>query len=152
MCSGLLIASKTRSRGASKRRVSRISRSDGVLTLKLLLFPAPLTAMCVLLFLRECLQIRIEAIESLLPDGPIPLGPVGNVPNRARLETAWTPLRLAAARDQPRAFEHAQVLRYGRQADIERLRKLSHGPFARDEPGQNRAPGRIGQGRERGTE
>src|SRR4029434_2178473 len=110
MCYGLLIASNTRLRGASNRRVSRISRSDGVVTLKLSLFATRLTAMSLLLRF-ESLQIGIQAIETLCPDRAIGLGPVGHFLERPCLESAGPPLGLASTRYQARPFEHAQMLR-----------------------------------------
>src|SRR5436309_3073082 len=98
MCSGLVIASKSRWRGASKSRVKRISRSDGVVTLKLTLLAARLTAMFFLLRF-ELVQIGIEAIETLFPDRAIALGPVGHVLERPRLEPAGPPLGQALSRD-----------------------------------------------------
>src|SRR3954471_10831581 len=107
MCSGLLIASKTRRRGASNRRVMRISRSGGVVTLKVSLFLAACTAMSLLLGLQR-LQIVLEPIEPRLPHRPVALGPLRNLLERRSLETAGTPLRVAAAADQAGPLQHAE--------------------------------------------
>src|SRR6266545_2985239 len=120
MCSGLLIASNTRWRGASNRRVIRISRSDGVVTVKVSLFAALLTAMFLLLRF-ELLPIGIEPIATLFPDRAIAVGPVGHLPERARLGPAGPRLRRPSSRDQSRSFEHAQVLRDGGETHVERL-------------------------------
>src|SRR5712691_3119059 len=108
-CSAVVIASKTRVRAASNRCVNRISRSDGVVTLKLSLFATRLTAMFFLLRF-ELPQVGIEAIETLFPDRAIALGPVGHFLERPHLEPAGPPLGLASARDQARPFEHAKML------------------------------------------
>src|SRR5687768_17628696 len=50
--------------------------------------------------------------------------------SRGRLEAAGPPLGIAAARDQPRPFEHPEMLRHGRHAHRERLGQLGHGPLA----------------------
>src|SRR5688500_9371454 len=108
-CSGLVIASNTSRRGASNRRVMRISTSDGVVTWKVSLFATRATTMCFLLRL-QFQQIGLEPIEALLPDVPVGLRPLGHVLERLRMDPARPPLRLAAADDQPGPFQHAQVL------------------------------------------
>jgi hypothetical protein len=108
------MASNTSRRGASKSRVNRISTSDGVVTVKLSLFAVPLPIMsCLLPF--HFLKIGIQPVESLFPNVPVPLGPLGHVLERTRLEAAVPPLCLASAGDETGALEHAQVLRHGRQ-------------------------------------
>src|SRR6185436_2736386 len=103
-CSGLLIASNTRWRGASNRRVIRISRSDGVVTLKVSLFATrPPTMFLLLRF--EMLQVGVQAIEPLFPDGAVALGPLGDLLERRRLQAAWPPLRFPSTRDQTGALE-----------------------------------------------
>src|SRR5918995_6596595 len=147
MCSGLLIASNTRCRGASNTRVMRISRSPGVVTSKVSLFAALLTAMSLLLCF-QFLQIDFEAVQTAFPERPIALRPVSDLLERSRFQTARPPLRVAAAGDQPRPFEHAQVLRDGRHAHLEGLRQFGDRALARCQPGENRAPCGVGKGRE----
>src|SRR5262249_29434965 len=82
-CSGLVIASYTRWRGASKRRVRVISRSEGVVTLKVSLFATRLAGMVPLLRFRglcpfQFLKVAVEAIETCFPDMAIAFGPVGD--------------------------------------------------------------------------
>src|SRR5437773_5993753 len=148
MCSGLLIASNTRLRGASNRRVSWMSRSDGVVTLKLSLFATRFTAISLLLRF-ELPQVGIEAIETLFPDRAVALGPRGDFLERSRLEPAGPPLGLASTRDQARPFEHPQMLRDRGQTDLERSGQLGDRALPRDESRENRAAGGIRQGRER---
>src|SRR5688572_33095570 len=117
-CSGLVSASKTRCRGASKRRVSSISVSDGVETLKVRLFAALLTGMGFLLGVLgfHLLEVAVEAVEPCLPNMAVAFSPVRHFLERRRLDAAGSPLRLAAARDEPGAFQHAEVLGYGGHA------------------------------------
>src|SRR5215204_6395049 len=103
MCSGLLIASNTRCLGASNRRVMRISHSPGVVTSKVSLFAALLTAMSLLLSF-EFLQIDFEAVQAAFPERPVALRPIGHLFQRGRFEPARPPLRVAAAGNQPRAL------------------------------------------------
>src|SRR5687768_11772404 len=120
MCSGLVMASKTRRRGASNSRVRPISRSEGVVTLKVSLFAALLTGMSFLLRF-ELLQIGLEAIEPLFPDRAIALRPFGHFFQRCRFEPAGPPLRLAPPDDQSSPLEDAQVFGDGGHAHLERL-------------------------------
>src|SRR6188508_334281 len=151
MCSGLLIASNTRWRGASKTRVRRISHSDGVVTAKLSLFTALPTGMSLLLCF-EFLQVRVQTIEALLPDGPISLRPLGHFLERRRVEPAGPPLGITSPDDQPCAFENTQVLRDGRHAHRERLRQFGDRALTRREAAENRTPGGVGERGERGAQ
>src|ERR1700676_3476419 len=92
-CSGLVHASKTRRRGASKTRVKTISRSDGVVTVKALLFFATMF----LLLLLHFQQILIETLKTLVKETAIVLHPASDVLERSGLEPAGPPLGFAAA-------------------------------------------------------
>src|ERR1041384_4273024 len=118
MCSGRVITSNTSCLGASNRRVSRISSSDGWLTSKLPLFAVALATMMLLLSF-QALQIAVHAIQALLPDVPVVLGKGGHGAQRGGVDLAGPPLRLLPARDQAGALQHAQVLRHGGQAHVE---------------------------------
>src|SRR2546428_926514 len=120
MCSHEACASNTRSRGASNTRVMTISRSDGVVTVSWLL-PLPPIALLLCSPL-EVLQVLVQPVVALLPEVPVPLGPLGNLLERPRLEPGGPPLPLPAPRDQPRPLEHLQVLRDRREAHLERSR------------------------------
>src|SRR6266542_3270541 len=125
MCSHEVCASNTRSRGASKTRVMTISRSEGVVTVSLLL---PLPPIALLLSSRlELVQVLVQPIVTLLPEATVPLGPLGNLLERLRPQPGGTPLPLPAPRDEPGALQHLQVLRDRRQAHLERLRQLGDG-------------------------
>src|SRR5688572_11367710 len=105
MCSGLLMASQTRCRGASNRRVIVMARSEGIVIAKVSLFAARLAGMFHLLAGFEGFQVAVEAVEPLLPERAVPLGERRHVLQRPRLEPARPPLRFAAARHEPGAFE-----------------------------------------------
>src|SRR5687767_5522984 len=107
-CSGFVMASNTRRLGASNRRVSTISRSDGVVALKVSLFATMPAAMFLLLGCKF-LQVGFETIETLFPDDAVPLGPVRHFLERRRFEAARPPLGLASPDDEPCALEYAQV-------------------------------------------
>src|SRR2546430_2665735 len=122
-CSGLLCASNTRRRGASKTRVSSISRSDFKVsvmtpTCRLIGFVLLLVTTCFLPFLKLG-QIGIELTETLVPDPAIGIHPVGSLLQPGRLEPARSPLRLPALCDQAGALEHFEVLRDSRQLQME---------------------------------
>src|SRR5437660_12210294 len=125
MCSHELCASNTRSRGASNTRVVTISRSDGVVTVSLLplppiaLLPSSSSSSSSSL---EFLQVLVQPVVALLPEAPIPLGPVRDLFERPRLEPGGPPLPLPAPGDQPGQLEHLQMLRDGGHAHLERLR------------------------------
>src|SRR5712692_9744976 len=92
-CFGSVHTLNTSSRDASKTRVMTSIRSDGSVAG---LF---LSAMFLLLVLKF-VQVIVQTIEALVPERAIVLHPVGDVLERARLQPAGPPLRLAAARDQ----------------------------------------------------
>src|SRR5262249_19491598 len=142
-CSGFVMASNTRRGGASNSRVNTISRSEGVVVLKVWLFATLLTAISFLLPF-QFVQVVVESVEARLPDVAIPFGPVSHFLQRARFDAARPPLGLPAPGDEAGALEHAQVLRDGGHAHVERLGELGHRAFARGQAGENRPPGWIG--------
>src|SRR5437870_1728336 len=99
-------AFQTRETGASKAR-STTSGSFFVTTLSF----AAIFLLLALNFLRlvlalQFLEIAFQPVEALLPVAPVVLDPSGDVLERGRPEPAGPPLRLAAALDQARAFQH----------------------------------------------
>src|SRR5437773_504211 len=121
-------ASHTRATGASKVR-STTSGSSFVTTLSF----AAIFLLLALNFLRlvlalQFLKVGTQLVETLLPVAPVVLDPVGDVPERSRLEPAGPPLRLAAARDQARAGKNFQMCGGGGEADgggCDKLRERS---------------------------
>src|SRR5262245_34205298 len=103
----------------------RISTSDGVVTTKLSLFAARFPIMLRLPLL-QLLQVQIEPIQPALPDVAILFGPAGHVLQRSRVDPAMPPLRIAAPRDETRAFQDTQVLRNGGHAHLEGLSQFRH--------------------------
>src|SRR2546429_7378775 len=141
-CSGLVVASKTRRRGASRTLVITSSVSDGVARVTTgLLF----TAICFLLVL-QLTQVIAQLTHTLFPDLAIALHPIGYVLQRSRLQPAGPPLRLPALGDQAGPAQDLEVLGDGRQLEPERLGPLHHRGFAPGHTGQDRPPGWVGHG------
>src|SRR5882724_1304902 len=90
-------------------------------------------------------EVALQLVEALLPVAAVVFDPVGDVFQRIGLQPARTPLRLAAALDEPGALEHLQVLGDGGQAHVEGLGDLHHRGLARGEAREDRSPGGIGE-------
>src|SRR5688572_19766059 len=154
MCSQEVCASNTRSRGASNTRDITISRSDGVvvtswfLPLPLIVLPLSFPWSSSL----ELLQVVVQPVVALVPEAPVPLGPLGDLLERLGLEPCGPPLPLPTSHDEPRPLEHLQVLRDGRHAHLERLRQLGDGGLPRRQPAEDRPPSGIRERRERSIE
>src|SRR5439155_874994 len=138
MCSQEVCASNTRSRGASKIRVMTISRSDGVVTVSLLLSLSPIALL--LSSTLELLQVLVQSVVALFPEPPVRRGPLRDLPERTSLEPGGPPLPFPAPRDQPRPLEHLQVLGDRRQAHLEWRRQLSHRGLPSGEPREDGPP------------
>src|SRR6266542_4848437 len=150
MCSHELCASNTRSRGASRTMIITISRSDGVVTVSSLL---PLSPIALLLSSSlDLVQVLVESVVTLLPEAPISLGPLGDLPERPSIEPGGPPLPLSASSYQPRSLEYLQVLRDRREAHIEWLRQLGDRGLSRRQPRENRPSRGIREGRERAVQ
>src|SRR6266516_2968804 len=147
MCSHEVCASNTRSRGASKTRVMTISRSEGVVTVSLLLPLSPIALP--LSSTLELLQVPVQPVVALFPEPAIPLDPLRDIPERTSLEPGGPPLPLPAPGDQPGPLEDLQVLGDRRQAHLERRRQLGHRGLPSREPREDRPPRGIRQRRER---
>src|SRR5579864_3202200 len=102
-------------RGASKIRVMV---SSGAVDSATLFFAI------VVVLLLQLAQILFQAVEAFVPEAAIVVEPIRGVLERTRGEPAWTPLSLAAARDQPSALEHLEMLGDGGQAHLEGLGEL----------------------------
>src|SRR6266702_3003424 len=142
----------TRATGASKVR-STTSGSSFVTTLSF----AAISLLLALNFLRlvlapQFLKVGTQLVETLLPVAPVVLDPVGDVPEWSRLEPAGPPLRLAPSRDQARAGKNFQVPGDGGKADVEGFCKLLNRSLSGREPGEDRAPGGVGEGGEDGAQ
>jgi hypothetical protein len=83
---------------------------------------------------------------------PVRADPIGDIPQPLGAEAARPPLRLPPLFDEPGALEDLEVLRDGRQAEIERRGQLGDRRVARRQPREDRATRRVREGRERGAE
>src|SRR4030065_2733632 len=79
-CLGLVHASHTSSRGASKVRVMTISRSAGFVE-SFLVFASIFLLLCL-----QGLKIAIQAVETLVPELAILLDKIGGMVSRRRIE------------------------------------------------------------------
>src|SRR5713101_6696864 len=158
-CSGVVMASNTRCRGASNTRVMAISRSDGVVIFRVLSTFA--STLLLLLYSDfgfgsrrgfhrflglQFLQIVVEAIEALIPEPAEVSQPAIDLFERDRRDTARSPLRLAPTRDQAGMFQHLEMFRDRGKAHVEWLGEFRHRRFAERQSRQNRPPCRIGEG------
>src|SRR2546430_1260040 len=139
-CFGSVHALYTRSGGASKTRVVTRVRS-GAITL----FPVAMPSVLPLQFA----QMRVQAIETVLPKDAIALHPPRCLTEPSCLQSGGSPLRVPSARDEPGVFEHLQVLGDRGKRHVKRLRELSDGGVPRRQPGEDRTAGRIGDRPER---
>src|SRR5215475_6996338 len=100
-CSGSVQALKTRLRSAAKTRVMTSSRSAASAA-------ALLLAAMFRLLLSQFAQILVQTLETLLPEPPILLQPLGGVLERTRLKPTGAPLCFTTTRDQTGAFEYLE--------------------------------------------
>src|SRR5262249_9476304 len=123
---GSVKAAKTRAGGAKNWRSMRRTRSS-------LLAAGAAAALAMAFLLRVALagEQLVERVETCFPEGAIALDPFRRLLERLGREAAAPPLRLALAGNEPRALEHLQMARDGRQRDLERLRPLVHRRLAR---------------------
>src|SRR4051794_4430928 len=131
--SGSVHALNTASRGASKNRVMRTSRSAATSAIVL-----PLPA-----------QVRVEPVHPRLPGPLARLHPCHRVVERLGLHPARPPLRLAAAGDQPGALEDLEVARDRRKAHVKRRGDLVDRRLALGQAGEDRPARGVGEGGER---
>src|SRR5438105_6166861 len=141
-CLASVQAANTTSRGASNVRVIVSPRCPASLTAlslaRILVPPWPLRL--------DPGQIVVQAVEALFPELPVIFDPIGGAPERRRVEPAGSPLRFAAARNEPGALQDLQMLRHRGQAHRERLGQFADGRLSRGKPRQERPPRRVSQG------
>src|SRR5690606_21191243 len=145
---GVVHAFQTSSRGASKVRVNRTSRSVGV---EKVVTPDSLVVTIVVLRGLQGVEEPVEAAEARVPEAAIPLGPFAHLAERRRLEPAGAPLRLPPAGDEPGPLQHLEVPGDGGGAHREGGRELLHRGLPPGQPGEDRAAGGVGQGGEGGA-
>jgi len=98
------------------------------------------------------LEVRREPVELRLPELAVALDPRGGVAHRGGDERRAAHAPLAADAGEPRALEHAHVLRRRGQRHVEPRRQLADGLVPRRQPAQDLAPHRVRERRERGVE
>src|SRR5215470_9513161 len=120
-CLGLVQASKTIARGASKTRVISSCVSVGVVYV---VTPSLVPLTMGLLLLLEVFEVVVEPRVARIPEAAKFSGPLGDLLERGRVEGTGAPLRFSAALNEPGTLEHAEVLGYGRPAHREGSRQL----------------------------
>src|SRR5580658_7067797 len=149
-CDASVQTAKTSSRGAFNTRLMTTSRpgsnSAGPLLFAWLWFTMFLLFSVALL---QFVQILVKAIEALFPETAVVLQPIGNVPEGRSLQSAGSPLRLAAARDEARVLQHLEVPRDGGHAHLEWLGEVRYRCFSGNETREDGPPRGIGKGCER---
>src|ERR1700712_3348756 len=96
----------------------------------------------------QFLEVVVEAVEAVVPQGAVFGEPGVDGHQRLGLELARAPLCVAAARDEAGVFEDLEMLGDAGKGDVERLGKLRHRTLAEREFGEDGAPGGIGEGLE----
>src|SRR5277367_4105054 len=126
--SGLVQASKTRWRGASKTRIIATSRSLGVVTFKVPLFFIGALPPCASTFSLLRFQLTKHAIEALeigFPDAPVSFDPDFQLFQRRGAQCINAALRIHAHVHQSSVAEHAQVFRDLRLAQPEAMNHVA---------------------------
>src|SRR5277367_992017 len=129
--SGLVQASKTRWRGASKTRIIATSRSLGVVTFKVPLFFIGALPPCASTFSLLRFQLTKHAIEALeigFPDAPVSFDPDFQLFQRRRTQRVNPALRVHAHVHQSGVAEHAQMLRDLRLAQTQAMDHVADRP------------------------
>jgi hypothetical protein len=75
-------------------------------------------------------KVVVEAVEGLLPVAAVALDPFGYFLERGGIEPAWTPLSLAAARNEAGALQNLEVFGDGRCTDRKGLGEFLDGSFS----------------------
>src|SRR6266566_9976494 len=130
----------------------QISRSDGVVTLKLSLFAVLLPTMSLLLLCLQLLYVLVQSIKPLFPDLPVALGPIGHFFQGTGIDSTASPLRVPPLHDQSRAFQHTKVLRDGGHTHFKRLGELANRAFAHKQTGQDGSASRVRKRCKRGVQ
>ena len=96
----------------------------------------------------DAVEHGVEAAEPLLRLAAVALDPSGHEVEHLGLEVAGPSLGVPGPCHQPGVLEHPDVLGHGLDRHLVRLGELVHRGVASGEPGDDVAPGRIGQGGE----
>jgi hypothetical protein len=98
------------------------------------------------------LEVLRQLVELKVPETPVVLDPGGRFAHRCNDERRSANTSFAANLRQAGALEHPHVLGDGGQCHVEAARKLTDGPVAPCEPGENLAARGVSEGREGGVE
>src|ERR1700690_2335785 len=145
-CLGSVNAEKTSSRGASNSRMPMIDRGS---LERSRLFVAPTRRILFRLLGGvglKSLQVVVEPIEALVVKSAVVRQPIVDVLERAWLDAARAPLRLAGARNEAGTFQHLEVLRHRRKAHGKGLGEFRDRGLAKRQARQDGAAGRVGKG------
>src|SRR4051794_4649505 len=119
------------------------------LSMRVAVIVVSISVLLVLLYLAE---VAVQSIEALFPVPAILVDPVGDLPERTRLQSARTPLGLPSLLDEARSFQHSEVLGDGGLAHVEGRPEVLHGRLAGGETSKDRPARRVGECGERGAE
>jgi mono/diheme cytochrome c family protein len=147
--SGLLHASNTSRTGASKIRVTTSSSSPLRSTF---VRPSPVLSPIHLLLAFQRLHDLVEGVEAFVPDPAPAFDPGRRVLQPAAPQPAGPHAPDLLGRDQPRLFQHADVLLHARQGHAEGLGQLGDRGVRPPELFQHPAPRRVRERGEGGVE
>src|ERR1700727_116645 len=123
MCSALLHALNTRSRGAAKWR--EITSGSGVND-ALSDFISNVRAITSSFFVLEGFEIIAQPIEPVLPLGPAGIDPLFDEAQRPRLDAARPDAADLFRHDEPGALEHGEMLHHRRKRHREGFGEVAH--------------------------
>src|SRR5690349_1088151 len=93
-------------------------------------------------------QVSLQPVEPAFPGRDMSAKPVIGAPKHPWREGACPYAPGFLRRDEAAAFEYANMLQHRRQADLEGLGEFADRGVSQAQAGDNRAPGRIGEGGE----
>src|SRR5215470_8923357 len=137
-CSGSVHICQTRANGASTMRAISTASAEP-LSVIVLACPSPWL---------ELSDVVVHLVEAGLPDGPVTFSPSRDLLKWCRVQGARSVLGSLTPHHQPGPFQHLDVFRDRRKRHLERLGELVDGRPAFCETGEDRSPGRVGQGGE----
>src|SRR5262249_7953330 len=137
-CSGSVHIRQTRANGASTMRSITTASAE----------PLSVIALACPSSWPELFEVVIHPVEAGLPDGPIAFRPGRDLLKWCRVQGARSVLGSLTPDHQPGPFQHLDVFRDGRKRHLERLGELVDGRPAFCKTGEDRSPGRVGQGGE----
>src|SRR6478736_2983359 len=104
--------------------------------------------MSVLLCFSYLTQVGMQSFEAFFPVAAVLADPIGDLPQRPRLQSTRSPLRLPSLLDETGLLEHSEGTGDGRLAHVEGCGEVLDRGLALGESGQDRAPRGVGEGGE----